>query len=98
MNENEAIDPSALLHVTENCLNSLDKHIIKGRPYRELPARSKIVAVKGACVILEDLDRRSFYSVVFSRGSYQGREIFDPAMILPDRSNNDLRQWMSEVK
>jgi len=98
MNENEAIDRSALQRISENCLNNLDKHIINGRAYREMPAYSQIVAVKGDCVLLEDLNKRSFYSVVFSRGNYQGREIFNPAKVLPNRSNSNLRQWMSEIR
>ncbi len=93
LNENQIIDLSALQRIDEDCLYGLDVHVIKGRKYRELPAHTRVVAVKGSCVVYEDLDNHLFHSVVFGR-NYQGREIFDPVKFLPNRHNSDLTQWM----
>lgn len=93
LNENDYVDFGALSKVDLSLLRPLERHIIKGRPYRELPASANVIGVKGFCVLISDSANGAYHSVLFDRRSYQGREAFDPAGVLPGRQNATLLQW-----
>jgi len=94
LNGNDFVDFNALAKVDLSQLRPLERRVTRGRPYRELPATSTVVGVKGACVLVFSPEDREYYSILFDRRSYQGREAFDPSEVLPERQTATLLQWM----